>query len=397
MERRFVSVVIAGAGIVGLATGWHLAQSGREVRILEKEPTVAAHQSGRNSGVIHAGIYYRPGSLKARYCREGRGMLEDFCREQGVPFERCGKVIIATDESEVPRLHELQKRADANGIANRLLRREELVEIEPHARGVAALHSPETGIVDYKAVCHQLRAGIEMRGGQVQTGEPVTGVHEDGPHLRVTTPRGEYRAQCFINCAGLQSDRVARLTGAEPDVQIVPFRGEYYQLRPAAEHLCRTLIYPVPDPSFPFLGVHFTRICGGGVECGPNAVLAFAREGYRKTDVNLADIAEMLGSRGLRRIVAKHWRTGLGEYWRSFSKGAFVRALQRLVPEIAPADLTPIEPGIRAQAVTAAGDLCDDFLIQRPHPHIINVLNAPSPAATAALRIGAHLSGLLSL
>jgi L-2-hydroxyglutarate oxidase len=391
---NIVTVIIAGGGIVGLATGYHLTSRGHEVIILEKELEVAAHQSGRNSGVIHAGIYYQRGSLKARYSREGRSMLEKFCARENVPFHRCGKVIVAVDEKELPQLHELQIRGEANGIDCRLISREELREIEPHARGVLAIHSPETGVVDYKIVCQRLRQIIERRGATVRLGEAICDVCIQDHGVRITSTKGEYRSDYVINCAGLYSDKVAKLTGFEPEIQIIPFRGEYYRLRPEAEHLCNGLIYPVPDLTFPFLGVHFTRMIGGGVICGPNAVLAFAREGYRKTQCDLLELGETLRFPGMRKLTAKYWRTGLGELLKSICKGAFVSGLQRLVPETKSSDLIPAIAGIRAQAVTRSGDLCDDFIVQR-NERVINILNAPSPAATASLRIGQHIADLL--
>jgi L-2-hydroxyglutarate oxidase len=364
---------------------------GRAVRphsVLEKEAAVAAHQSGRNSGVIHSGVYYKPGSLKARNCRAGKQALEEFCARYGVPFERCGKVIVATRPEELDRLEALYERARANGARCEMVAR--VTDIEPHAAGLRALHVPETGIVDYREVCRRLEGLIAAQGGAVRKGQRVWRCLPD----RVQTQDAEYRCQVLVNCAGLYADTVARMCGIRPKVQIVPFRGEYYKLRPEATRLCRGLIYPVPDPRFPFLGVHFTRMIGGGVECGPNAVLALAREGYARTTVDLRELWATLTNPGVLRIMARYWRTGLEEMLRSFSKRLYTRSLQRLVPAVTAADLLPRPPGIRAQAVSRDGALVDDFLIEQ-RGRSIHVLNAPSPAATAALTIGQEIAALV--
>jgi (S)-2-hydroxyglutarate dehydrogenase len=382
-------LIVIGGGIVGLATAHRYLERfpGRTVRILDKEPKLAAHQTGRNSGVLHSGIYYKPGSLKAVNCREGKRAMEEFCRAEGVPFELCGKVIVATDEAELPRLADIFARGQANSVRCEQIGPERLRELEPHAAGLAAIHVPEAGIVDYSQVCDKLAARIRGAGGEITLGARVTGFRSTAEATVVESSAGEFAARQVVNCAGLHSDRVAKLSGRRPPVRIIPFRGEYFKLRPEAEHLCRTMIYPVPDPAFPFLGVHFTRMIGGGVECGPNAVLAFSREGYRKLQLNLRDLAGSLTYPGFLRLAVKYWRVGAGEMWRSVSKRAFVRALARLAPEIRPEHLDPAPAGVRAQALARDGSMVDDFLIEESD-RVVNVLNAPSPAATSSLRIG---------
>jgi L-2-hydroxyglutarate oxidase len=382
-------VLVVGGGILGLATAHQLLaqRPGTSIVIVEKEPAIALHQTGHNSGVLHSGIYYRPGSLKAANCRAGKSAMERFCAEEEVPYEICGKVIVALDEAERGRLEALRERAVANGVRCERISPEELREIEPHVAGVAALHVPETGIVDYGRVCERLAARIADRGGSVVTGAEATAFTPVEHRTVVSTAAGEYDARIVVNCAGLQSDRVTRLAGGRPPARIVPFRGEYFELVPEKRSLCRNLIYPVPDPAFPFLGVHFTRRIGGGVECGPNAVLAFAREGYHKGTVNAYDVWDTLSYGGFLRLAQKHWRTGAGEMWRSFSKRAFTRALRRLLPEVQEQDLTPAPAGIRAQAVAPDGAMVDDFLIVEDE-RAVHVNNAPSPAATASLEIG---------
>ncbi|MEM6799009.1 MAG: L-2-hydroxyglutarate oxidase [Planctomycetota bacterium] len=386
MDRS--DLIVIGGGIVGLATAFRFINRtpGRRVTVLEKETAVATHQTGRNSGVLHSGIYYKPGSAKAHQCLAGKHALEAFCEEESIPFERCGKVIVATDESQLPALDQIHQRGVANGVPNELIGPERLAEIEPHAAGIKAIYVPSTGIVDYVAVAKRLAARIQEAGGQVATGARATALRKANDETVVETPAGPFGAPLVINCAGLQSDRVARLSGATPSARIIPFRGEYYQLTDQAKRLVTNLIYPTPDPRFPFLGVHFTRMIDGAVECGPNAVLALAREGYKKTSLDLTDLAGALTYGGFLRLAVKHWRMGTAEAWRSVSKTAFVRALQRLVPAIATEDLITAPAGIRAQAVAESGDLIDDFLVETTG-RVINVVNAPSPAATASLAI----------
>jgi L-2-hydroxyglutarate oxidase len=381
--------LIVGGGIVGLATAYELTNRHPEQRvvILEKETTVGAHQTGHNSGVLHTGIYYKPGTLRATNCRAGKLAMQRFCTEQGIPFDVCGKVIVAVDASELPLLETIYQRGQENGVACEMIDAARLKELEPHAAGLRAIHVPEAGIVNYRRVCERLAEIVRERGGEIALGTRFLKLKHAGDSLVVETTHGEYEAKFAVTCAGLQSDRVTRRTGEHVDAKIVPFRGEYYELKPEAEHLCRNLIYPVANPNFPFLGVHFTRMIGGGIECGPNAVLAFAREGYRKRDVNLYDLAETLTYRGFLRLAWKYWRVGVGEMHRSFSKAAFVRALQRLMPEIRAEHLVPARAGVRAQAVTPEGALADDFLIEASD-RVINVCNAPSPAATSALNVG---------
>ncbi len=388
MPKR-ADVAIIGGGIVGLATAYQITQlyAGRRVVVLEKEAELAHHQTGHNSGVLHSGIYYKPGSLKAVNCRAGKKAMEEFCAAEGIAYEICGKVIVAVDDAELPALERIFERGQANGVNCTVIERGRLAELEPHAAGVRAIHVPEAGIVDYRQVCERLAERVRQRDGEVVARARVTAMQRNGEHVVLTTTAGDVTASQVVNCAGLQCDRMTASSGQEPAAKIVPFRGEYYEVRPEAHYLCKNLIYPVPDPNFPFLGVHFTRMIGGGVECGPNAVLAFAREGYRKRDINLADLAESLTYSGFLKMAAKYWKAGLGEMWRSWSKAAFVNALQRLVPEIRAEHLEPAPAGVRAQAVTPDGALVDDFLIQETD-RVINVGNAPSPAATASLNIG---------
>ncbi|MFO0903133.1 MAG: L-2-hydroxyglutarate oxidase [Pirellulales bacterium] len=382
-------VIIVGGGIVGLATAHRFLERfpNRSVLVLEKEASVGAHQTGHNSGVLHSGIYYKPGSLRALNCREGKRAMEEFCRAQNLPFDICGKVIVAVSDDERPALERIFDRGLQNGVRCEQIGPGRLKQLEPHAAGVAAIHVPEAGIVNYRRVAERMAELIEQGGGRVLVGKRVTGIEPQAEYVRVRVGNDAYTASHVVTCAGLHSDRIARLAGQSLDSRIVPFRGEYYDVVPAAEHLCRNLIYPVPDSRFPFLGVHFTRMIDGGVECGPNAVLAFAREGYRKTDVNLRDLAESLTYGGFLRLAAKYWRMGLGEMWRSWSKAAFVRALQRLIPEVRSEDLVPARAGVRAQALAPSGDLVEDFLILE-QPRAVHVCNAPSPAATSSLNIG---------
>ncbi|MCC9604323.1 L-2-hydroxyglutarate oxidase [Blastopirellula sp. JC732] len=380
--------IVLGGGIVGLATAYEMLQRepGRRVVVCEKESALATHQTGRNSGVLHSGIYYKPGSLKATNCRAGKALMEEFCREQAIPYDICGKVIVAVDKVELPRLEGIYQRGQANGVLCERIGRERLLELEPYCAGIEAIHVPEAGIVDYRQVSEKLGALIRERGGDIWLNAKVEKIVERESEIAVETTAGSLVGQFAINCCGLYCDRVARLTGAKPEATIVPFRGEYFELRPEAERLCRNLIYPVPDLNFPFLGVHFTRMIHGGVECGPNAVMAMAREGYGKLDVNFGDLWESLSYSGFRSLVWRHWQAGMQEFYRSCSKAAFVRSLQRLVPDIKANDISTAPAGIRAQAIAPNGDLVDDFLIQR-EGRMINVLNAPSPAATSSLQI----------
>ncbi len=353
---------------------------------------LAAHQTGRNSGVIHSGIYYKPGSLKAVMCREGAASMVEFAKEHGIAHEICGKLIVATSEAEREGLHRLHQRGVENGIPVRLIGAEEAREIEPHVHAVEAVHVLSTGIIDYVGVCETLARLGRERGVEVRTGVRVTGIVRDGAGHRVQTDAGDVPADFLVTCGGLQSDRLARMGGGDPGARIVPFRGEYYELRHDRRHLVRTLIYPVPNPDFPFLGVHFTKMVDGNVHCGPNAVLAFRREGYRKRDVDLRDLAEVLTYPGFLRLARKHWRDGADEMLRSFSKARFTKSLQTLIPEVREDDLEPSPAGVRAQALRPDGSLVDDFLVVEA-ANAVHVCNAPSPAATASLQIARHIAG----
>ena len=392
-------LTIIGGGILGLATALKITSAHGHIKLLllEKEAELARHQTGNNSGVIHSGLYYRPGSLKARLCVSGRKELMAFCDVNGVPYEICGKVVVATSEVELPRLVELQRRGEANGLKGlAIIGPERLKEIEPHATGIKGLHVPETGIVDYRKVAAAYADKVRDANGDIRLSQRVVGILDRGDEIVLQTSGGDYRTKYLINCGGLQSDIVAQMMGGaskqqnEEEHRIIPFRGEYYKIAPAREFLVKNLIYPVPDPTFPFLGVHFTRMARGGVEAGPNAVFAYAREGYRHSDINLADLWRTLSFKGFWAITAKYWQTGFGELYRSLSKKAFVRALQKLLPEIREGDLVPGGAGVRAQAVSASGALVDDFVI-RDSRNAIHVLNAPSPGATASLAIGQQI------
>ena len=388
---------VVGGGIVGLSTARSLLRrySGAGVLVLEKEAGWARHQTGHNSGVIHSGVYYKPGSLKARFSKEGGERLVEFCREHSVAYEICGKVIVATEQEEIPSLRNLYERGVKNGLEVEKIGPEELKELEPHATGIAALKVPSTGIVDFVGVTAAFAKMVAREGGELRTGAEVTGISETGDGVELRTPGESFRARVLVNCAGLHSDRVAALSGVEAGAKVVPFRGEYYELEPERRYLVKNLIYPVPDPNFPFLGVHFTRSVEGGVEAGPNAVLGLAREGYKKTDLNARDLAETLSYPAFWRLVGRNWRTGAGEIWRSLSKKAFVRGLQRLVPEVKEDDLIPTEAGVRAQALMKDGALMDDFLIVEGE-RSVHVLNAPSPAATACIPIGESIADRVS-
>jgi L-2-hydroxyglutarate oxidase len=385
--------VVVGGGIVGLSTARALLEHhpGARLLVLEKEGGWARHQTGHNSGVIHSGIYYRPGSYKARFCREGARTLVEFCRERGIEYEICGKVIVATEPDELPLLEALHERGTKNGLEVEKVGPEELKVIEPHASGLAAIRVPSTGIVDFAKVAEAFAALVGEKGGELRTGTVVEDISDTGREVVVRTNKGAFHARTLVNCAGLHSDRVARLCGVEPGAKIVPFRGEYYELRPEKRYLVKNLIYPVPNPNFPFLGVHFTRSIDGMVEAGPNAVLGLAREGYKKTDFNLRDFVEEITYPALWRLARKNWRTGIGEIHRSVSKKAFVRGLEKLVPEVEEGDVIPISAGVRAQALNEDGAMVDDFLISEGE-NSVHVLNAPSPAATASIPIGQEIA-----
>jgi L-2-hydroxyglutarate oxidase len=387
-----VDVAVIGGGIVGMATAAELLTRGRgPLVVLEAEETLGEHQTGRNSGVIHSGIYYKPASLKAKLCAEGREAMFRFCAEREIPHERCGKVIVATREALVPMLDELERRGRANGLAPRRVTAEEIKEREPHVACLAGLIVEETGIVRFSVVLRELGRVVAERGGEVRTGSRVLDIKKDGERFVLVTPSGEITAKNIVNCAGLQCDRIARLAGADPKLAIIPFRGEYFDLVPEKRGLCRDLIYPVPDPAFPFLGVHLTRAVDGSVEAGPNAVLAMKREGYFKSSFSLRDVGSLLGYSGFWHMARKHARTGAYEMYRSLVKSAFVRAVQELVPEIRSEDLVPGRAGVRAQAVEPDGALVDDFRIVAGKA-MLHVLNAPSPAATASLAIAKHIA-----
>lgn len=396
MDSRKYDVAIIGGGIIGLSTALWLTERYPRSRVvvIEKEKELAVHQTGHNSGVIHSGIYYRPGSQKARFCVSGVEYLTRFCEANDIEYERCGKVIVATNESELGRLEDLHQRGTANGVEGlEMIGPERLKEIEPHATGIKALYSPGTGIVDYRKVANAYADNLSANGGEILTDSEVRNIRRSAGSIFLETTRGSLESKYLINCAGLHADKVARMMGVSPDVRIIPFRGEYYTLNPQSRHLVKALIYPVPNPRFPFLGVHFTRNAHGEVEAGPNAVLAFAREGYRKTNFNAGETLGTLGYPGFWAMTMKHWRTGVGEMHRSFMKSVFLHDLQRLLPEVKGTDLVSGGSGVRAQAVDKSGRLLDDFSIQETEG-AIHVLNAPSPGATSSLSIGEHIVSL---
>lgn len=389
-------VIVIGGGIVGLASALQLKIQNPflSITVLEKETELAKHQTGNNSGVIHSGLYYKPGSLKATNCIRGYHLLIDFCKQHNVPFELCGKIVVATEQAELPLLNNLLQRGFQNGLGGlKKLSQGELKEYEPHVNGLEGIFVPQTGIVDYKVVAEKYGELLRQKGCEIKLGEKVIDIQKDSTKIVVATQKQSYTAKLVINCAGLYSDKVARLTVQNLNVKIIPFRGEYFKLKKEKEYLVKNLIYPVPDPNFPFLGVHFTRMAKGGVEAGPNAVLAFSREGYKKSDINLSELTESLAWPGFQKVAAKYWRTGMGEMYRSFSKAAFTKALQKLLPEIQENDLVEGGAGVRAQACDRNGGLVDDFLILEEE-RVINVCNAPSPAATSSLAIGETVSAL---
>jgi len=390
-------IAIIGAGIVGLATAVRtkIKWPDSTIIIIDKEQKVAAHQTGNNSGVIHSGLYYKPGSLKATNCIAGYSMLIDFCDEHKVAYDLCGKIVVAISKEEIPQLNLLFERGKENGLSGLIrLKEQEINDYEPHVKGVEGFFVPQTGIVDYVEVSEKMKNILQSAGVIFAFGAKVTAVNTSSSAVKILTEGVEYEASQLVNCAGLYSDKIAKLDGTNPDIKIIPFRGEYYRLIAEKEHLVKNLVYPVPDPDFPFLGVHFTRMMKGGVEAGPNAVLAYKREGYKKSDINLSEFMETLAWPGFRKVAKKYWRTGLGEFYRSYSKSAFTKALQKMIPEIQESDLTVGGAGVRAQACDRNGGLIDDFLIQQSK-RVINVLNAPSPAATSSLSIGETLAKLI--
>ena len=395
MSRTY-DITIIGGGIVGTATALSILKEKKlKILLLEKEFSLAAHQTGNNSGVIHSGLYYKPGSLKAANCTTGRDMLYAFCEEYKIPFDKCGKIVVATSKEEIPALNMLEERGRANGLAGiKRISSSQIIEYEPHSSGIDGLFVPQTGIVDYVAVTNKYADLISENGGEIKTNSKLVSVKKDGNDLVLFTEHDEYRTKFIVNCGGLQSDRIAKLFGVDPKLQIIPFRGEYYKLKKEKEYLVKNLIYPVPDIKFPFLGVHFTRMISGGVEAGPNAVLAFKREGYKKTDFSFLDILEMKLYPGFWKMAAKYYKMGFQEYRRSFSKELFVKSLQKLVPEIQLDDIEVGGAGVRAQALERDGKLVDDFRIIEAE-RMVHVLNAPSPAATASLSIGKTISEMV--
>ncbi len=395
MSHQRYDVAIIGGGIIGMATAMALVNNCRiSLVVLEAEERLAAHQTGNNSGVIHSGLYYRPGSLKARNCIIGRKAMYRFCRENGIPCKRCGKIVVATSKSELPALAELERRGQANGLKSlKNLGPEEIREYEPHASGIAGLWCPETGIVNYVQVAEAFADKVQKKGGEIRTNARVYNCRREAYGLLLETPRGKVRCRYLINCSGLRCDRVARMCGVDPGLMIVPFRGEYYELIPERRSLVKNLIYPVPDPAFPFLGVHFTRMIGGAVKAGPNAVLAFKREGYKRSSVSVPDVRDIVFYGGFWDLVRRHWKMGIQEFVRSWSRKAFVKALQKMIPELTIEDVYPSRAGVRAQALDRNGLLADDFRIAQAE-RMIHVLNAPSPAATASISIGQTITAI---
>jgi len=392
-------IAIVGGGIVGLATAYYLTQKfeDKKIVVLEKEPELAFHQTGNNSGVIHSGLYYKPGSLKAKNCIEGYNMLIDFCNENKIPYDLCGKLVVATDKSELGRLRDLYDRGRENGLEGlELLDKEQIKEIEPHLACIQGIRVPQTGIIDYKVVCNKLAEKIELSGGDIHLNTLVRSIDDSGEEVQIVTNKSFVECKMVINCAGLYSDKVASMHLGNIDTKIIPFRGEYYELTTEAEHLVKHLIYPVPDPAFPFLGVHFTRMISGGIEAGPNAVFAFKKEGYKRTDFDFKEFFASLLWPGFQKVMLKYWKTGLGEMYRSFNKKAFTKALQRLIPEIKEEHLVESPAGVRAQACDRTGGLLDDFKLIT-EKRAIHVINAPSPAATSSLSIGKTIAEMVKL
>jgi len=396
MSQKSFDIIVIGGGIIGTATALSLQNnSNLSILIIEAESELARHQTGNNSGVIHSGLYYKPGSLKAKNCSEGRELLYQFCEQNDIPFNKCGKIVVATSEAEINSLDELFKRGVANGLTGiKRLNSQEIKNYEPHSTGIAGLFVPQTGIVDYTKVTQKYAQLFLEAGGLIQTQCKFLSLINDSGELVVITNKEEFKSKMIVNCGGLYSDRIAKLCGVEPGLQIIPFRGEYYKLKKEKEYLVKNLIYPVPDPRFPFLGVHFTRMMKGGVEAGPNAVLAFKREGYTKKDFSFNDISQMITYTGFWKMASKYYSMGFEEFFRSFSKKAFVKALQKLVPEIQEEDIEPGGAGVRAQALEPDGKLVDDFRIVEANK-MVHVLNAPSPAATASLSIGKTIAGIV--
>jgi L-2-hydroxyglutarate oxidase len=397
MAENSFDILVIGGGIIGTATALSLQNNSKlKILLIEAEKELAHHQTGNNSGVIHSGLYYKPGSLKAKNCSEGRELLYDFCEKHSIPFQRCGKVVIACNESELNALNELYKRGIANGLIGiKKLGSEEIKNYEPHSKGIAGIFVPQTGIVDYSKVTNKYAQIYLDNGGSIKTDCEFLSLKNSDGELVVSTTKGDFKAKLLVNCGGLHCDRIAKLCGVNPGLQIVPFRGEYYKLKKEKEYLVNNLIYPVPDPRFPFLGVHFTRMMKGGVEAGPNAVLAFKREGYSKKDFSLGDVSRMIFYSGFWKMASKYYRMGYGEFYRSYSKKAFVKALQKLVPEIQEDDIEPGGAGVRAQALEPDGKLVDDFRIVESNK-MVHVLNAPSPAATASLSIGNTIAEIVT-
>ena len=395
MKIKIFDAVIIGGGIVGTSTALSLQQKGfNSVLVIEAEEKLAAHQTGNNSGVIHSGIYYKPGSLKGKLCTEGRELLYRFCEEHDIPNERCGKIIIATEKKEIPILNDIESRGLANGLKGiKRLRKEEIKDYEPYAEGEEALLVPQTGIVDFIGVTNKFSELISRHGGEVLTSVRFLNAVKSNNHLVVETTKNDFKCKLLINCGGLQSDRIAKKCGVSPRLQIIPFRGEYFKIKKEKEYLVRNLIYPVPDPKFPFLGVHFTRMIKGGIEAGPNAVLAFSRKGYTYNEISFTDIFEMISFPGFWRMVKQHYKMGTDEFRRSLNKSLFTKALQKLIPQIEENDIVRGGSGIRAQALNKSGKLIDDFKIIENESQV-HILNAPSPAATASISIGKYIADI---